>query len=432
MDIRQSAKQAEEASIRLAAVGSDVKNKALENIARALEKNKAAIIAANKADLKKAEKENLAAPLLKRLKFDEGKIHDAVEGLTSLIGLVDPVGISLSAMELDKGLELFKVSCPIGVVGIVFESRPDALVQISSLCLKSGNAVLMKGGSEAANTNRILADIISRESVAAGIPAGWLTLLEARSEVTQMLALDDYIDLVIPRGSNEFVRYIMENTNIPVLGHADGVCHVYIDKGADSDMAVRITVDSKTQYVAVCNAAETLLVHKDIAATVLPKLNDALTKKGVELRGCDRTARLIDAKAATEEDWRTEYLDLILSIKVVDSLEDAVDHINRYGSRHTDVIVTADKDRGARFMDYVDSACVFMNCSSRFNDGFRFGLGAEVGISTSKIHARGPVGLEGLVIYKWRLIGNGHIVADYSGKDARAFTHRPLKKGFRF
>jgi glutamate-5-semialdehyde dehydrogenase len=372
----------------------------------------------------------LAAPLLKRLKFDEGKITEAVDGLSSLIGLADPVGITLSALELDKGLELFKVSCPIGVVGIVFESRPDALVQISSLCLKSGNAVLMKGGSEAANTNRVLADIIAQETQSAGIPAGWLTLLEARSDVSEMLAMDDHIDLIIPRGSNEFVRYIMENTNIPVLGHADGICHVYIDSKADIDMAIRITVDSKTQYVAVCNAVETLLVHKDIAAKILPKLKDALEKKGVEIRGCEGTARLINVKSTTEEDWRTEYLDFILSIKVVDSLEDAIDHINQYGSRHTDVIVTADRDRGDRFMDYVDSANVFMNCSSRFSDGFRYGLGAEVGISTSKIHARGPVGLEGLMIYKWRLIGNGNIVADYSGKDARAFTHRALKKDF--
>jgi len=431
MDIKQIAKQAKAASIRLAAVSSEIKNNALGNIARALEKNTAAISSANTADLKKAEKENLAAPLLKRLKFDEGKIGEAVDGLKSLIGLADPVGITLSATELDKGLELFKVSCPIGVVGIVFESRPDALVQISSLCLKSGNAVLMKGGSEAARTNRILADIINQETLVAGIPEGWLTLLEARSDVTEMLAMDAHIDLIIPRGSNEFVRYIMENTNIPVLGHADGICHVYIDSKADIDMAVRITVDSKTQYVAVCNAVETLLVHKDMAAKILPKLKDALTKKGVEIRGCERTARLIDVKSATDKDWRTEYLDLILSIKVVDSLEDAIDHINLYGSRHTDVIVTADRDRGIRFMDYVDSANVCLNCSSRFSDGFRYGLGAEVGISTSKIHARGPVGLEGLVIYKWRLIGNGNIVADYSGKNARAFTHRPLQKDFK-
>lgn len=430
MHIREAAEKAKSASIRLSAAGSQVKNAALERIAGALEKDKAAIAAANRQDLAKAEAENLAAPLLKRLRFDEAKIDEAVAGLHSLIGLHDPVGVTLRAIELDEGLELYKVSCPIGVVGIVFESRPDALVQISSLCLKSGNAVLMKGGSEAARTNRILADIIGRETLAVGIPAGWLHLLEARSEVAEMLALEDCLDLIIPRGSNEFVRHIMENTNIPVLGHADGICHIFIDSQADLDMAVRITVDSKTQYVAVCNAAETLLVHKDIAAAVLPGLKAALEQKEVEIRGCDETRRLIDVKAATEEDWRTEYLDLILAVKIVASLDEAIDHINRYGSRHTDVIVTADRQRGLRFMNYVDSANVFTNCSSRFSDGFRYGLGAEVGIGTGKIHARGPVGLEGLVIYKWLLIGNGNVVADYSGKNAKPFTHKPLQKNF--
>jgi len=430
MDIMQIVKQAKEASLRLAAVKSDVKDKALTDIARALDTNKTAIMSANQTDLEKAAKENLAAPLLKRLKFDESKIDEAIEGLNSLIALADPVGITHSAMEIDKGLELFKVSCPLGVIGIVFESRPDALVQISSLGLKSGNAVLMKGGSEAAHTNRILADIITKTGIAAGIPAGWLSLLEARADVSEMLAKDDYVDLIIPRGSNAFVQHIMNNTNIPVMGHADGICHVYVDSQADIDMAIRISVDSKTQYVAVCNAAETVLVHKDIAGAVLPTLKAALEIKGVEIRGCDHTANLIDVKSVTPEDWHTEYLDLILSIKVVDSLDNAIDHINRYGSRHTDVIVTADRNRGIRFMDYVDSANVFINCSSRFSDGFRYGLGAEVGISTSKIHARGPVGLEGLVIYKWRLMGNGHIVADYSGQDAKTFTHRFLKKDF--
>jgi glutamate-5-semialdehyde dehydrogenase len=333
---------------------------------------------------------------------------------------------------MDEGLELYKVSCPIGVIGVVFESRPDALVQISSLCLKSGNAVLLKGGSEAAETNRILADIIDRASVQAGIPAGWLGLLETRADVADMLGMDNYIDLIVPRGSNEFVRHIMENTNIPVLGHADGICHVYVDSQADLDMAVRIAVDSKCQYVAVCNAAETLLVHKDIGSVFLPQLKVALEEKGVEIRGCEKTLQIIDVTPATEEDWQTEYLDLILAVKIVDSLDEAIDHINRYGSGHTDVIVTSDKTRSIKFMDHVDSAGVFVNCSSRFADGFRYGLGAEVGISTNKIHARGPVGLEGLVIYKWRLVGKGQLVADYSGKDARAFTHRRLEKDFRF
>ncbi len=432
MDIRQKAERAKEASIMMSAVSGDAKNKALGKIAEALEQGQSDIIAANRTDMKIAQREKLAAPLLKRLKFEGDKISEVCDGLKSLIGLPDPVGRTLSAMELDKGLELYQVSCPIGVIGIVFESRPDALVQISSLCLKSGNAVLMKGGSEAANTNRILADIINEASAGAGIPDGWLTLLEARSDVTEMLGMDDYIDLVIPRGSNEFVRHIMQNTNIPVLGHAEGICHVYIDSPAQIEMAVKVTVDSKTQYVAVCNAAETLLVHQDIAASFLPKVKKALEEKGVELRGCARTAKIIDVKAATEEDWSTEYLDLILSIRIVDSLEEAIDHINRYGSGHTDVIVTDDRSRGIKFMDYVDSAGVFMNCSSRFSDGFRYGLGAEVGISTNKIHARGPVGLEGMVIYKWRLMGSGQTVAEYSGESGKPFTHRRLQKNFKW
>jgi len=427
MDIKKTANKARAASIHLAAATGEIKNKALGEIAQALKANADAIAAANEIDLHSAQKEKLAAPLLKRLKFDQEKIQEAIDGIGSLIKLDDPVGRTLSALELDQGLELFKVTCPIGVVGIVFESRPDALIQISSLCLKSGNAVLMKGGSEAAHTNRILAETITAASAAAGIPDDWLALLEARSDVAEMLKLDQYIDLIIPRGSNAFVRHIMDNTNIPVLGHADGICHVYLDRRADIDMAVGVVVDSKTQYVAVCNAVETVLVHQDIAEVVLPRLKAALEKRGVEIRGCARTAQWISVNAADEADWRTEYLDLVLSIRVVDSLSEAIDHINAYGSGHTDVIVTADRSRALRFMDTVDSANVFLNCSSRFSDGFRFGLGAEVGISTSKIHARGPVGLEGLVIYKWRLFGQGHIVADYSGKNAKAFTHRQLK-----
>ena len=428
--IKQVAKGAAKASIQLAAVKSDVKNRAIAEIARALQENRGEIFAANRADMERSEKENLSASLLKRLKFDEEKMKEACDGLESLMALPDPVGVTLGAMELDEGLELYKVTSPIGVIGVIFESRPDALLQISSLCLKSGNAVLLKGGSEAAETNRVLTDIISRASLKTGIPEGWITLLETRADVAEMLKMDDYIHLVVPRGSNAFVQYIMENTNIPVLGHADGICHVYVDKKADLDMAVRIAVDSKSQYVAVCNAAETLLIHREVAAAFLPCLKSALDEKGVEIRGCEETLKLIDAKPATEEDWKTEYLDLILSIKVVDSLDKAIDHINRYGSGHTDVIVTSDRERGLRFMDTVDSAGVFQNCSSRFSDGFRYGLGAEVGISTNKIHARGPVGLEGLMIYKWRLLGKGHIVADYSGKDGKHFSHRHLQKDF--
>ncbi len=424
--MHETAARAKEASIRLAALKGDVKDRAIAEIARSLEQNAGRIVEANRSDLERSERERLAAPLLKRLRFDGDKIAEAIRGLESLAGLDDPVGRTLRAVELDEGLELHQVTCPIGVIGVVFESRPDALVQISSLCLKSGNAVLLKGGSEAAETNRVLAGLIANASIAAGIPEGWVGLLETREDVNDMLSMDEQLDLIVPRGSNAFVRHIMTSTNIPVLGHADGICHVYVDREADADQALRITVDSKCQYVAVCNAAETLLVHAEIASAFLPVAKKALEAKGVEIRGCERTREIIDAVPATEEDWRTEYLDLILSVRVVDGLEQAVEHINRYGSGHTDVVVTADRERGVRFMDHVDSADVFLNCSTRFSDGFRYGLGAEVGISTNKIHARGPVGLEGLVIYKWRLFGNGQIVADYSGEGARRFTHKPL------
>jgi glutamate-5-semialdehyde dehydrogenase len=426
MNIREKSMLAKKASNLMAAVKSESKNQALKNIADALEKNRYDLIEANRIDLERSEKQKLAAPLLKRLKFDESKIEEACSGLKSLIGMKDPVGETLRAMELDDGLELYKVSCPIGVIGVIFESRPDALVQISALCLKSGNAVLLKGGSEASETNRLLAEIITRASIESKIPQGWLALLETRTDVAEMLGMDQYIDLIVPRGSNAFVRHIMENTHIPVLGHADGICHVYVDSAADTDMAVKISIDSKCQYVAVCNAAETILVHRDIAGRYLPEIKKVLEAKNVEIRGCSETLKIIDVKEAAEEDWHTEYLDLIVSVRVVNTLDEAINHINTYGSGHTDVIVTADKTRASKFMDLVDSADVFLNCSSRFSDGFRFGLGAEVGISTNKIHARGPVGMEGLLIYKWKLFGNGHVVADYSGAKAKSFTHRSL------
>ncbi len=425
MSIQQKAQKAKQAAILLGAVKTDIKNSALAQIAQVLKNKSAEIIAANQKDLKIAEKSKIMAPLLKRLKFDEKKIAETIAGIESLIKLDDPVGKTLSATELDEGLNLYKVSCPIGVIGVVFESRPDALVQISTLCLKSGNAVLLKGGSEAANTNKILTKIIANASVSAGIPSGWIQLLETRQHVAEMLKQDDFIDLIIPRGSNEFVRYIMNHTNIPVLGHAEGICHVYVDGDADIDMAAKISLDSKCQYVAVCNATETLLVDSKIAKEFLPKIKAAFDEKNVELRGDNKTRAIIKTKAATEKDWRTEYLDYILSIKVVDGIDEAINHINKYGSRHTDSIVTQNKENAEKFMNLVDSAGVYWNCSTRFADGFRYGLGAEVGISTTKIHSRGPVGLEGLVIYKWKLLGSGQIVSDYS--DGRKnFTHKKL------
>jgi glutamate-5-semialdehyde dehydrogenase len=429
MSIADIAKQAKKASIPLAAVKTDTKNDALAEITEALKQNADKIISANKKDLAAAAKNKLSAPLQKRLKFDDSKMTDVIAGIESLIKLEDPVGKTLSATELDKGLELYKVSCPIGVIGVIFESRPDALVQISTLCLKSGNAVLLKGGSEAQNTNKVLADTIRSAGEKVGLPKGWLGLMETRADVAEILKMDEYIDLIIPRGSNEFVRHIMDNTNIPVLGHAEGICHVYVDGDADMKMAVNIVVDSKCQYVAVCNAAETLLVDAKIAKQFLPKVQAALEEKKVEILGCEKTRSIIKVKAAAEKDWSTEYLDYIISIKVVDGVDEAIEHINRYSSHHTDAIVTKNKATAERFLDLVDSAGVFWNASTRFSDGYRYGLGAEVGVSTAKIHARGPVGLEGLVIYKWKLVGSGQVVADYA-EGKKKFTHRKLDKSY--
>ena len=429
MKIQEFAQSAKAASINLSAAGTELKNNALLAVADALKKRMSEIIEANTIDMERSMQENLDAPMLKRLKFDEEKINGTIEGILSLIKLPEPVGETLTATELDKGLELYKVSCPIGVIGVIFESRPDALVQISSLCLKSGNAVMLKGGSEAVNTNRILAQIIDQASIAAGIPAGWIQLLETRSDVNDMLKLDKYIDLIIPRGSNEFVQYIMNNSNIPVLGHADGVCHVYVDKDAQLDKAVAVAVDSKTQYVAVCNAAETILVHENVAKQFLPMLKQGLDAHAVEIFGCEKTAAVIKVSPATAESWKTEYLDYKVSVKVVASIDEAIGHINQYGSGHTESIVTENKDVVTGFMNLCDSGNVFWNCSTRFSDGFRYGLGAEVGISTNKIHARGPVGLEGLLIYKWKLKGNGHIADDYS-KGVKVFTHQKIDKNF--
>jgi len=426
MGIAEIAAVAKKAAIQLATVKTGEKNAALTAIANTLKQRCDHITAVNEVDLQTARKNQLPGPLLKRLKFDEGKIEDACAGIEALVELPDPVGRTITATELDEGLKLYKVSCPIGVIGVIFESRPDALVQISTLCLKTGNAVLLKGGSEAEKTNNMLYKIISEISEKAELPPGWLQLLQTRQDVAEMLALDEYIDLIIPRGSNDFVRSIMENTNIPVLGHAAGICHVYVDRDADLEMAIKITVDSKCQYVAACNAAETLLVDQKIAEQFLPRVKVALGKKNVELRGCKKTADVIKVKPATEQDWSTEYLDYIISIKVVAGMDEAIEHINKYGSGHTDTIVTSNKQKADGFMNLVDSANVFVNCSTRFSDGYRYGIGAEVGISTNKIHARGPVGMEGLVIYKWKLIGSGQIVADYSGPTAKLFTHKKL------
>ncbi len=425
MDIITAAQNAKQLAPAMAQLSGKLKNAALMEISNALKNNAQKIFDANRQDLEQAQKEQLAAPIIKRLTFNQSKLDEVLNGLESLIGLEEPVNKTLLARKLDEGLELYRVSCPIGVIGVIFESRPDALVQISSLCLKSGNCALLKGGSEASKTNRALFSVISAAAIRAGIPQGAMSLLETRQDVKGMLSLSDYIDLIIPRGSNQFVKYIMDNTSIPVMGHADGICHTYADKYADIDMAVKLIKDGKTQYVSVCNATETLLVHEEIASILLPIIKRELNN--VVLLGCDKTRKIIDVIPASEEDWHTEYLDYKLSIKIVTSITEAIDHINKYGSKHTDCIITNSEQRAALFMNAVDSANVFWNCSTRFSDGFRYGFGAEVGISTNKLHARGPVGLEGLLSYKYKLIGSGNIVADYaSGK--RKFQHSDIKK----
>lgn len=416
------AKRAKAASTPLSDTSVELRNRALLAMAEALRVHSAEIGEANRRDLEASR--DLGDALQKRLVFDEKKLRGVVDGLEALASLPDPLGRVLTRTELAEGLHLRRVTCPIGVIGIIFEARPDALVQISSLCLKSGNAVLLKGGKEALHTNRILAEVIRNATEAVGLPGDWIQLLETREEVNGMLRLNEYIDLIVPRGSNSFVKYIMENTTIPVLGHSAGLCHLFLDASANLEKAVAIAVDAKTQAPATCNTVETLLVHKDATSRLLPAVCDALRNAGVELRGDEMSRSLVTwMKPATEEDWSTEYLALILSVKVVDDLAAAIAHINRFGSHHTDAIVTEDAAAAELFQKRVDSADVFWNASTRFADGYRFGLGAEVGISTSKIHARGPVGLEGLTIYKWLLSGQGDTVAPFAD-GRRAFTHR--------
>ena len=419
-ELIEKAKKAREASYSMALLDREQKDLALTAIAEALNNAKARIVEANSEDLKNAEEANLEKPLIKRLKFADEKLADVTDGILSLKTLEDPVGKQTLHTTLDDGLELYRVTCPIGVIGVIFESRPDALVQIATLCLKSGNAVFLKGGSEAANTNKVLAEIIYEAGVSAGLPEGWLNLLTTRAEIADMLELDEYIDLIIPRGSNAFVQYIMQHTNIAVLGHADGVCHTYINEKADPAKALKVALDAKTQYVSVCNATETFLVDEALKDTLLPELVEKLRNAGVTIYGDDYVSEKFGAEKVTE--WHHEYLDMKCSVKVVSGIDEAIAHINRNGSGHTDAIITEDKAAAERFMLGVDSGSVFLNCSTRFADGFRYGFGAEVGISTSKIHARGPVGLEGLVSYKYKLIGNGDIVGDYAS-GAKKFKH---------
>lgn len=418
MDIREETKQMKLASPLLAAMPLEKRNEALSLIRSSLNARREEIFEANRKDLALAVQNQVAPAVMKRLTFDEAKLSDVTQELTSLISLPDPIGKVTLHRELDEGLTLTRVTCPIGVIGVIFEARPDALVQISSLCLKSGNCAILKGGKETTYTNRILFTLIHEAAMKAGLPEKCLLQAEQHNEIDELLECHGSVDLLIPRGSNAFVQYIMNHTSIPVLGHADGVCHMYVDRDYDMEKAIPLIMDGKTQYTAACNAVETVLVHRSIAGVFLPKLADALHQAGVTIRGTEEVNRIIPVDVIPEgESWHREYLDLILAIKLVDGVDEAISHINTYGSHHTDCIITENEETARRFMTLVDSAGVYRNASTRFADGFRYGFGAEVGISTSKIHARGPVGLEGLVSYKYKLLGHGQIVGDYaSGK----------------
>lgn len=429
--------KAKTASIDLSVLSTEVKDAALRAMAGALNARRSEILDANASDLERGramlDAGEISGSMFKRLRLDDSKIDGMIDGIMDVIALGDPVGEVMSSLDLDDGLTLHQIRCPIGMLGVIFESRPDVVPQIMSLCLKSGNAVAFKGGREALDSIRVLFDILRDAASDAGVPADAFVLMESRSDIDSILGLHEYIDLLIPRGSNEFVRYIQSHTAIPVLGHAAGVCHVYVDSAVDISQAAKVLLDSKTQYPAVCNAVETLLVHSDVAEDFLGVAAPMLADAGVEVRADVRSLPLIPGSIpAVEEDWDTEYGDLTISVRVVDSLSEAITHINTHGSHHTDAIMTTNMSHAAVFARMVDSADVFVNASTRFADGFRYGKGAEVGISTNKIHSRGPVGMEGLMIYKYVLIGNGQIVADYVGRDCRRFKHTPSDSEYPF
>jgi glutamate-5-semialdehyde dehydrogenase len=435
--VRAKVLEAAKACPSLSCSKDSERNSALKAMASLLTEKAAELLDANSEDVKKAETKvasgGITKSALKRLRLDAEKIEEMRRELMSVASLPPATGKTLSSLELDRGLELFKVSVPLGVVCCIFESRPDALVQISALCIKSGNAVILKGGSEAAATNRFLAGLVKKSLEENGLPAGAVQLIESRQDVKELLGLDSLIDLIIARGSGSLVSYIKDNTRIPVLGHAAGICRVFVDSDADHEKAVNICIDAKTQYPAVCNAMETLLVHSAAAEKFLTLTGRKLTEKGVRLFADSPALEIlskagIKAEEATEKSWATEYNDLALNVRFVRSLDEAISHINRFGSKHTDSIVTENRENALKFINMVDSSSVMWNASTRFSDGYRYGLGAEVGINTGKIHTRGPSGLDSLMTYKYILAGSGNVVSGYSGKGAKPFTHRKLDK----
>ena len=413
--MKEIAKKVKADSFLLMASSNEMRNTCLKNIIENLKKDKEHILAENKRDIENAENERISSSILSRLLFDEHKMDTVIAGINDLIKMPDPIGKITLKRELDEGLVLTRTTTPIGVIGVIFEARPDALVQIASLCIKSGNAAILKGGSEALLTNRALFESIKRALKDSNLPENALVQLEARSDVSELLSCYEYVDLLIPRGSNSFVKYIMDNTNIPVMGHADGICHTYVDEDFDLDKSVRILVDAKTQYPSACNTTETILIHKNAVDKLFPRLNKAFNDAKIKVFAHENIIDKFDnAFLATDNSFHTEYLEKTVNVKTVDNIDEAINHINTYGSHHTDAILTNIDSNADYFMNRVDSANVYKNCSTRFADGFRYGFGAEVGISTGKLHARGPVGLEGLCTYKYKLYGNGDIVADYA------------------
>lgn len=426
MNLEKELLQMKSASPSMAASTLSMRNQTLLALADSLRSHAEEIFAANREDLAAAQRDKLSPALLSRLKFDEQKLQTSISGLESLSALPDPTGRVLLKRELDRGLVLTKVTVPIGVIGIIFEARPDAMIQVASLCIKSGNCAVLKGGKESLHTNRLLFSLIYDCALKCGLPPACLLHATEHAQIAELLSFDHLVDLLIPRGSNAFVRYIMDHTNIPVMGHAGGVCHIYVDRDADTESALPIILDAKTQYPAACNAVETLLIHRDLASTFLPAVTQLLRTSGVQIRGTREVMELLAGSDIMEDaDFTTEYNDRILSIKLVSGVEEAVLHINTYGSHHTDAILTENDKTAEYFLQMVDSAGVYRNCSTRFADGYRYGFGAEVGIATGKLHARGPVGLDGLVTYKYRLIGEGQTVTEYASGE-KQFHHRDL------
>jgi glutamate-5-semialdehyde dehydrogenase len=428
-----TARRAKQAAHQLPGKSGQERSIALKKMADKLEASQDQIFKANELDLKVAgdlvKQGELSQAALGRLNLDRDKLRVLLDGIRQLAQSEDPIGKCTWGILLDDNLELYRVSCPIGVVGVIFESRPDVLPQIISLCVRTANACILKGGQEAKHSNSTLFQLVEEALLESDMPTGSIALLESRSAVEELLQAEGLVDLIIPRGSNKLVSHIQKNTAIPVLGHAEGICHIYVDRAADLKKAERIIVDAKAQYPTACNAVETVLIHKDIDRKFLVDLVKELQSNNVSIRADHKSAQPLPEHSfepASESDWSTEYSDLILAIKSVDSIETAIEHINHYGSHHTDTIITEDKNAFEQFFAAVDSAGVFLNASTRFSDGYRYGFGAEVGISTGKLHPRGPVGLSGLVTYKYKLLGSGQVVSDYVGPEARSFLHKPI------